>query len=77
MSILKSGNIYFYICIYFYLYICIDKILFSARLISIKFQRCFIFRTERMKTANKSRLTNNNSDRAVSFFVFAKNCLCN
>ena len=50
--------------------------LFNARLISIKFWRRFIFRAERIKTTNKSRLTNNNSDRAVSFFLFAKIFVC-
>lgn len=49
---------------------------FSMRLISIKFRQRFIFRVERMKTANKSRLTNNNSGRGVFSLFGKKNCLC-
>lgn len=54
------------------LFLCFNII----HVISIKFRRRFIFRAERMKTANKSRLTNNNSGRAVSFFSFAKKIIC-
>lgn len=50
---------------------------FSTRVISIKFRRRFIFRVERIKTANKSRLTNNNSGRVISFFpLLQKKIVC-
>lgn len=60
---------------YVSIYIYVMK-LFSARLISIKFWRRFIFRAERIKTANKSRLTNNNSDRAMPFFPSLQKIVC-